>query len=48
LTVPDIHAFVLSKLLIVFMGFPRLGAGFYTEIAHEYTYSHLSDVRHER
>jgi len=28
------------------MGFPRLGAAFYTETAHECAYSQLYDVRH--
>jgi hypothetical protein len=30
----------------VLMGFPRLGAAFYTETAHECTYSQLYDMRH--
>jgi len=46
LTFPNVYAFILSKLLIALMGFPRLGAAFYTETAHECTYSQLYDVRH--
>jgi len=29
--------FILSKLVIALLGFPRLGAGIYTQTAHEYT-----------
>jgi len=46
LTLPDVYAFILSKLLIALMGFPRLGAAFYTETAQECTQSQLYDVRH--
>jgi hypothetical protein len=46
LTLPNVYASILSKLLIPFMGFPRLGAAFYTETAHECTQSQLYDVRH--
>ena len=45
LTVPDVYAFILSKLLIALMGFPRLDAAFYTETAHECTQSQLYNVR---
>jgi len=48
LTLPDVYTFILSKLLIALMGFPRLGAAFYTETAHECTYSQQYDVRHAR
>jgi len=46
LTLPNVYAFILSKLLIALMGFPRLGAAFYPETAHECTQSKLYDVRH--
>jgi len=46
LTLPNVCAFILSKLLIVLMGFPRLGAALYTEIARERTQSKLTDVCH--
>jgi len=48
LTLPNVCAFILSKLLIALMGFPRLGAAFYIEISHEHTQSMLNDVRHAR
>jgi hypothetical protein len=35
LTLPNMYAFILSKLLIALMGFPRLGAAFYTETAQK-------------
>jgi len=41
-----VYALILSKLLIVLMGFPRLGKAFYTETAHYCTFSLLYDVRH--
>jgi len=37
LTLSNVSAFIHSKLLIVLMGFPRLGAAFYTQTAHEST-----------
>jgi hypothetical protein len=37
LTLSNVYAFILAKLLIVRMGFPRLGSAFYTDAAHEYT-----------
>jgi len=37
LTLPNVYALILSKLLIALMGFPRLGAAFYTEAADECT-----------
>jgi len=46
LTLANVYAFILSKLLIVYMGFPRLGAALSTEAAHECTSSQLYDVRH--
>ena len=46
LNLPNVYTFILSKLLIALMGFPRLGAAFYTETAHECAYSQLYDVRH--
>jgi len=46
LTLPDVYAFILSKLLIALMGCPRPGAAFYTETAHECTQSQLYDVCH--
>jgi len=36
-TVPIIYAFILSKLLIALMGFPRLVAAFHTETAYGHT-----------
>jgi len=46
LTVPNVCAFIPSKLLIALMGFPRLGAAFYTQTADGCTQSNLNDVRH--
>jgi len=46
LTFPDVYTFILSKLLIALIGFPRLGVAIYTETAHEFTYSQLYDVCH--
>jgi len=46
LTLPNVYALILSKLLITLMGLPRVGAAFYTETAHEWTQSQLYDVRH--
>jgi len=46
LTLPNVYAFILSQLLIALVGFPRLGAAFYTETAHEYTCNQLYDMRH--
>jgi hypothetical protein len=37
LTLPDVHGFIFSKLLMILMGFPRLGAALYTKSAHKYT-----------
>jgi hypothetical protein len=39
-------AFILSKLLIMLMGFPRLGVAFDTMTAHEYTRIKLKNVCH--
>jgi len=46
LTLSNVYAFILAKLLIALMGFPRLRAAFYTETAYEYTWSQLYDVCH--
>jgi len=46
LTLPNVYAFILSKLLIALMVFPRLGAAFYTKTAHKCAYSQLYDVCH--
>jgi len=46
LTLPSVCAFILSKLLIALMGFPRLGASFSTQTTHECTQSKLKEVRH--
>ena len=46
LTLPNVCAFILSKLLIALMGFPWLGAAFYAETAHEGTSRMLNNVRH--
>jgi len=46
LTLANVYAFILAKLLIALMRFPRLGAAFYNDTAHECTYSQLYDVRH--
>ena len=35
LTLPNVYAFILSQLLITLMCFPRLGAAFHTQTAHE-------------
>jgi len=45
LTLSKVYAFILSTLLIVPIGFPRLGAVFYTQTAHDCTESQLYDVR---
>ena len=37
LTLPNVYAFIVSKLQIALIGFLRLGAAFYTETAQEYT-----------
>ena len=36
-TFPNVYAFILCILLIALMGFPQLGAAFYTQTAHECT-----------
>ena len=46
LTPPNVCAFILSRLLIPLMGFPRLGAAFYTETAHECIQCKLGDAHH--
>jgi len=46
LTLPTVCAFILSKFVIMLMGFPRLGVAFYTETVHECTYSQLYSMRH--
>ena len=46
LTLPNVYAFTLSILLIALMVFTRLAAAFYTETAHECTWSQLYDVHH--
>jgi len=48
LTLPKAYAFILSKVLIAHMGFPRVGPAFYTQTADECTSSQLYDVRHAR
>ena len=45
LTFPNVYAFIISKLLIAHMGFPRLGVAFYTQTPLECTQSKLNDVR---
>jgi len=45
-TLPNVCAFILSKLLIALMGFQRLGAAFYSEIAHEHNQSKLNNMCH--
>jgi hypothetical protein len=37
LTHPSVYAYILSKLLIMLMGFPRRAAAFYMQSAHECT-----------
>jgi hypothetical protein len=37
LTLPNVYEFILSKLVIKLMRFPRLGEPFQTQSAHEYT-----------
>jgi len=46
LTLPDVYAFIPSKLPITLMSVPWLGAAFYTETAHECPYSPMYKVRH--
>jgi hypothetical protein len=46
LSLPNVCAFILSKLLITLMGFSILGVAFYTQTAHECTQSKLNDKRH--
>jgi len=46
LTLPNINAFIISKVLIALMGFSRLCAAFYTQTAHERISSKLNDIRH--
>jgi len=46
LTLPNVCVFILSKLLIALMGFPRLDAAFYTETTHERTGNKWNNVRH--
>jgi hypothetical protein len=46
LTLPNVCPVILSKLQIALMGFPRLGAAFYSQTAHEYAQSKLNDMRH--
>jgi len=46
LTLLNVCTFILSKLLIALMGFPRLGVAVYTEIDHEPTKSKQTDVHH--
>jgi len=46
LTVPNVCAFILSKLLIALMGFPRLRTAFHPETTHEYTQSKLNNLHH--
>ena len=46
LTLPNVCASSLSKLVITLMRLPRLGVACYTKIAHERTQSKLNDVCH--
>jgi len=46
LNVPNDRAYILSKLLIALMGFPKLGAAFYTKTAHECTQRTLNELPH--
>jgi len=46
LVIWTIYAFILSKLLIALMGFPRLCSACFTRTAHECTQSKLNDMRH--
>jgi len=46
LTLPNVYIFILSKLLIVLMGFPRPGAAFYTNTGNQCAYSQPYDVCH--
>jgi len=46
LTVSNVCAFILSKLVIGLMGFPGLGEAFYTQTAHECAQRKLNDARH--
>jgi len=46
MTLPNVYAFILTKLLIALMGFSRLGAVFYPETAHECTQSKQNEVCH--
>ena len=46
LTLPDIYAFIFSRMLIALIGLPSLCAAFHTETAHECTYNQQYDVRH--
>jgi len=48
LNLPNVYAFILSKLLIALMGFPRLALVLHTETAHASTQSQLYDVCHGR
>jgi len=45
LTLAKVCAFIVSKLLIAHMGFPKLGAAFDPETAQECTQSKPNDVR---
>jgi hypothetical protein len=46
LTLPNVCAFILFKLLIVLLGFPRLAVAFYRETAHERTQRNLNLMCH--
>jgi hypothetical protein len=46
LSLSNVCAFILSKLLVALMGFPRFGTAFDPETANEGTQSKQNDVRH--
>jgi len=46
LTIPIVCVFILSKLLIALIGFPRLGTAFYTQTVHDCNWSKLNGVHH--
>jgi hypothetical protein len=45
LTHSNICAFILSKLQIVLINFPRVGAAVYTKTTPDFTYGELYDMR---
>jgi len=46
LTLPNVYAIILCKLVMTLMGFPKLRGAFHTLVAHECTKSQLNYVRH--